>query len=115
MSRQRYVYRANPETGDVEAIRVDADYQRHEERQPVFTDRHLEGMRAPDGSDIGCRWKRDEWMKRTGAADASDYAKSWKQAQEKRADWLQGRSPVSREMAETVGRTAYELSKRGKR
>lgn len=108
MSRRRYVYRANAD-GVVEAVEVSQDYQRHEERQPVFTDRHLEGMRAPDGTDISCRWKRNEYMRREGVADFSDYAQSFQKAQEKREAWRSGKAEVSRETVEQVGRIAHQL------
>jgi hypothetical protein len=50
----------------------------HEGRQPVFTDRYMEGTRSPvDGTDIGSREKRRQYMAATGYVDASDYSESW--------------------------------------
>lgn len=109
------MYRPNPETGEVEAVEVSQDYQRHEERQPVFTDRHLEGMRAPDGTDIGCRWKREEYKRRNGVTDASDYAQTWQQAQEQRTQWRTGQAATSKDTINEVGRAAYEARRGGKR
>jgi hypothetical protein len=114
MSRRRYVYRPNPETGEVESVEVTPDYQRHDERQPVFTDRYMEGVRAPDGTDIGCRWKRNEYMRREGVADLSDFTNTLKQTQERREAWRAGRAEVSRELVEEVGRAAYEARRRRK-
>lgn len=113
--RRRYVYR-EVSPGVVEPFEVDADYQRYEERQPVVTDRYMEGQRAPDGTPIDSRWKRKEWMRQTGTADLSDYTQHLQQAQAKREAWLQGKSPLSKEMQQDIGRAAYEArNRRGKR
>lgn len=73
MTRRRYAYtmggRPLPEP-----VEVSEDYHGGDERQPVFTDRHHEGNRAPDGTDIGSRSKRRAWMQATGSADASDFS-----------------------------------------
>ncbi len=73
MTRRRYAYTM----GGValsEPVEVGEDFHGGGERQPVFTDRHHEGNRAPDGADIGSRAKRAAWMKATGSADASDFS-----------------------------------------
>lgn len=83
--RRRYVYRPNPETGRVESVEVTPDFQAHEERQPVYTDRYMEGVRASDGTDIGSRTKRRQYMQARGLADASDYTETWAKAEQQRA------------------------------
>jgi len=84
MSRRRYVYRPNPETGRVEAVEVTPDFQAHEERAPVYVDLYMDGMRATDGTDIGSRAKRRQYMQARGVADASDYTETWAKAEKQR-------------------------------
>ncbi|WFG54186.1 hypothetical protein Mx9_p79 [Myxococcus phage Mx9] len=91
VSRRRFVYRPNPETGRVEAVEVTPDYQSVEERQPVYTDRYMEGDRATDGTDIGSRTKRRAYMQANGLADADDFKGVWDKAEKQRADFFQGR------------------------
>lgn len=85
------------------------------ERMPVFTDRYLEGDRAPDGTDIGSRAKRRDWMRQAGVADASDYRQYWERARQQREAWRSGQAPVSREMETTVGRIAHDMRTKGRR
>jgi putative FmdB family regulatory protein len=47
-------------------------------------DRHYDGLRAPDGTDISSRSKHREYMKRTGYADTSDFKGVWEQAGKER-------------------------------
>lgn len=110
MSRKRWAYTM----GGVplsEPVEVSEDYRGGDERMPLFTDRHHEGMRAPDGTDIGSRGKRKAYMQREGVADASDYTQSLQRAQQQREEWRTGRAPVSRETIEQVGRAAYEAGR----
>lgn len=53
-------------------------------------DRHYEGMRAPDGTDIGSRTRHREYMKRTGMTTADDFKGVWKQAEAERTALRQG-------------------------
>ncbi|AAK94381.1 hypothetical protein Mx8p46 [Myxococcus phage Mx8] len=89
--RRRYVYRPNPETGRVESIEVTPDYQSVEERQPVYTDRYMEGTVATDGTDIGSRTKRRAYMQANGLADADDFTGVWAAAEKKRAEFYAGK------------------------
>lgn len=88
--RRRYVYRPNPETGRVESVEVTPDFQSHEDRAPVYTDRYMEGARATDGTDIGTRQKRRAYMQARGLADASDYTETWAKAEKQRAAYFRG-------------------------
>lgn len=47
-------------------------------------DRHYDGLRAPDGTDISSRTKHREYMARTGLTTADDYTQSWKRAEDER-------------------------------
>ena len=81
--RRRFIYRQN-ERGEVEAVEVSTDFQRNEERQPVFTDRYMEGVRATDGTDIGSRTKRREYMRDHNLADFDDFKGTFEQMQNQR-------------------------------
>lgn len=111
--RRRFVYRPNPE-GGVDCIEVTPDYQSTAERMPVFTDRHLEGQRASDGTDIGSRGKRKEWMQRNGLADAADFTETWARAEAQRADFYEGRHDT-KARREDVARAVYQLKQQGGR
>lgn len=53
-------------------------------------DRHYDGMRAPDGTDISSRTKHREYMKSKGLATADDFTGVWKQAQGERELFRKG-------------------------
>lgn len=91
MSRRRFAYTLGgvPLSAPVE---VSEDYRGGDSRQPVFTDRYMEGTRSPvDGSDIGSRSKRREHMRVHGLADAADFKGEWGKAAERREGIRSGR------------------------
>lgn len=47
-------------------------------------DRHYDGLRATDGTDISTRTKHREYMKRNGLAMASDFKNTWASSQKER-------------------------------
>lgn len=53
-------------------------------------DRHYEGMRAPDGTDISSRSKHREYMRRTGLTTVDDFKGTWKKAENERTALRQG-------------------------
>lgn len=108
MTRRRYVYRVNPETGTVESHEVGTDYEAPQ-RQPVYTDRYMEGVRATDGTDIGSRQKRAAWMKRNDLVDVDDCKGMWAKAEKERAEIARGRHDTSARREE-VQRAIYRLS-----
>ncbi|RKH09003.1 hypothetical protein D7X74_30435 [Corallococcus sp. CA047B] len=83
--RRRFVYRTNPETGQVESHEVSADYQSVEARAPLFTDRFMEGAQAQDGTDISSRTKRRDYMRAHNLADTSDFTGTLEAATKERA------------------------------
>lgn len=56
----------------------------------MVNDRHYDGLRAPDGTDIGSRKKHRDYLKRTGLATADDFSESWAKAAEKRREVFSG-------------------------
>jgi len=115
MSRRRFVYRKNEETGAIESVEVAQDYQSAPERSGsnFLVDRYMEGTRSPvDGSDIGSRAKRREHMKAHGLVDADDYKGQWAQQAKERADFLStGRTPGV-DWAKRLAETHEKLSRR---
>ena len=94
MSRRRWVQ--DRQTGEL--IEVGADYE-SERRGPtldssLWGDRHYDGMRAPDGSDISSRAKHRAYMKSTGLATTDDFKGSWAKAQEARDHYRQNGGSV---------------------
>jgi hypothetical protein len=47
-------------------------------------DRHYDGMRATDGTDISTRTKHRDYMKRNGLTMTDDFKQTWKAAAEER-------------------------------
>jgi putative FmdB family regulatory protein len=47
-------------------------------------DRHYDGMRAPDGTDISSRTKHREYMHRHGLTTADDFSGQWRKAEKER-------------------------------
>jgi putative FmdB family regulatory protein len=56
-------------------------------------DRHYEGLRAPDGSDISSRTKHRAYMKAKGLTTVDDYTGTWKRQAQERAERLAGADP----------------------
>lgn len=110
MARRRYVYRPNPETGEVESVEVGEDFQSTLGLSAPATDSYMDGVRATDGTDIGSRNKRRAYMKAHGLADADDFKGDWAKAAEKRADYRAGRSAeVRAQTREALGRALHQL------
>lgn len=67
-----------------EPIEISRDFE-EAPRQPLRVDvSYMDGMRATDGADISSKRKRREYMRATGAADASDYTGTWAAARKER-------------------------------
>lgn len=111
MTRRRFVYRLNSETGQVESHEVGTDYAPQDVRVPVATDLYMSGVRATDGTDISSRAKRKEWMKRNDLVDVSDCTGMWAKAEKARAEVFQGRNDTSARREE-VQRAIYRLSQK---
>ena len=92
MTRRRYIQ--DPKT--LELIEVSADYvpDMTPDSGALWGDRHYDGLRATDGTDISTRTKQREYMRRRGLADAGDFKGEWNQAATRRADFFEGRDPT---------------------
>ena len=54
-------------------------------------DRHYDGLRAPDGTDISTRSKHQAYMKAKGLTTVDDYKETWAKARKERDDYYTGR------------------------
>lgn len=54
-------------------------------------DRHYDGLRAPDGTDISTREKHRAYMKANNLTTMDDYTESWAKARKERDDYFAGR------------------------
>lgn len=111
MSRKRWVYTQGGQPLP-EPIEVSEDYVAPVDgRMPLFTDRYMEGAHAVDGTDIGSRRKRAEYMKANQLADANDFTNHWAKASEQREEARRGSSRNRAEIREDIARALYRRRK----
>lgn len=75
-------------------------------------DRHYDGLRASDGSDISSRTKHREYMKRTGLTSSSDYTETWKKQADERAKFQKG-DFVDKELRTEIAKQVYTTINKG--
>jgi hypothetical protein len=56
----------------------------------LANDRHYDGLRATDGTDISSRAKHQAYMKANNLTTADDYSDTWRKAQQARQSTLAG-------------------------
>jgi hypothetical protein len=69
-------------------------------------DRHYDGLRAPDGTDISTRSKHREFMKRTGLTLADDFKGQWAKQRKDREETLTGKKKDP-ELRKTLEKELY--------
>jgi hypothetical protein len=83
MPRIRFIQ--DPDTGEL--VRAE-DYIPKRDLDPhhlVIGDRHYDGLRATDGTDISTRAKHREYMKRNNLTTMDDFSSQWKKAAQERS------------------------------
>lgn len=66
-------------------------------------DRHYDGMRAQDGTDISTRAKHRAYMKERNLTTVDDFAGTWKKEAQDRAARMEGSDPTRRaDLAEAI-------------
>jgi hypothetical protein len=75
-------------------------------RVMVVSDLYMDGVAAPDGTDIGSRPKRREYMRRNNVTDADDFKGTWAKAAKDRAEYLRGEKKIPG-LREALGRALY--------
>ena len=85
----RYFHRPGHPRANERGMVSEEDLGAYEEEQyalhsPFMVDRYMEGVSAQDGTDIGSRKKRREYMKIHNLADADDFQKTWEERRKER-------------------------------
>lgn len=82
MTRRRYIQ--DRHTGEL--IEVTSDYQAplRNDSGALWGDRHYDGARASDGTDISTRSKHREYMRLNNVTTVDDFKDTWAKAREQR-------------------------------
>lgn len=82
MTRRRYIQ--DRHTGEL--IEVTSDYQApmRNDAGALWGDRHYDGARASDGSDISTRSRHREYMRANNVTTVDDFKDTWAKAREQR-------------------------------
>ena len=75
-------------------------------RLEINTDGHYDGLRTPEGVNIGSRRRHRDHMKAHGLSLASEHEADWRRAEKERANYAE---VTRKERREEVERIAYEL------
>lgn len=107
MTRRRYIQ--DRHTGEL--IEVTADYQApmRNDAGALWGDRHYDGARATDGTDISTRSKHREYMKANNVTTADDFKDTWAKAREQRERFYTQGGTFSRR---DVERAIHQLQNR---
>lgn len=82
MTRRRYIQ--DRQTGEL--IEVTSDYQAplRNDAGALWGDRHYDGLKATDGSDISTRSKHRDYMRANNVTMVDDFKNTWATAQAQR-------------------------------
>ena len=82
MTRRRYIQ--DRHTGEL--IEVTSDYQAplRNDAGALWGDRHYDGARASDGTDISTRSKHRDYMRANNVTTVDDFKDTWAKAREQR-------------------------------
>jgi hypothetical protein len=110
MTRRRYIQ--DPKT--LELIEVTPDYIAPErmsaaKNNALAGDRHYDGLKATDGTDISTRTRHREYMKSNNLTTMDDFKQTWAQAQQARESYYQrggsiSKSDIERAMHQVMNR-----------
>lgn len=85
--RRRWIQRKQAD-GSYALEEVDLNYRAPtrncSDTDALISERHYDGMRATDGTDISSRAKHREYMRRNNLTTADDFRETWKDAPKKR-------------------------------
>lgn len=85
--RRRWIQRRQPDgTYKLEEVALNHWSPRRNlsDTDALISDRHYDGMRATDGTDISSRAKHREYMRRNNLTTIDDYKQEWADAPRKR-------------------------------
>lgn len=99
MTRRKYVY--DEESGEMREITAAPPRLSKKGAAnhlgSLWGDRHYDGLRATDGSDISSRKKHRDYMRKMGYTTADDYKTSWAKAKREREHYMQNGGSVRRQ------------------
>ena len=111
MPRRKFVW--DPDIKEL--VEVSPDYEQPSRNDgALWNDRHYDGLKATDGTDISSRSKHREYMKKNGLTTADDFKETWNKAGQQRAEYYQGKGggAITRhDIAETI----HHLENRSRR
>ena len=111
MARRRFVW--DPDLKEL--VEVSTDYEQPARADgTLWNDRHYDGLRATDGTDISSRTKHREYMKKNGLTTVDDFKDTWGKAKQQRENYYQGKGggAVTRE---DIGRAIHQLENASRR
>jgi hypothetical protein len=75
----------------------------------LWGDRHYDGMRATDGTDISTRTRHRAYMKQHNVTTADDFSSTWERSRESREKYYTGGGSFRKE---DIHRAIHQLSRR---
>lgn len=83
MTRRRFIQSKEPPYEMIE-VTDDLHAPGRVDSGALWGDRHYDGMRAPDGTDISTRTKHRDYMRATGLTTTDDFKDTWAKAKQER-------------------------------
>jgi hypothetical protein len=98
-------------------VEVDPDWTAAERRAPKATEELIYGgLRTSEGIDVSSKRRHREYCRANNLGLADDYRQTWSKAAEERAKaFTPGAGYDRAARREAIGRTIYELEKRGRK
>lgn len=105
MTRRRYIQSKEP---PYELIEVTKDYEAplRNDSGALWGDRHYDGVRATDGTDISSRKKHREYMKANNLTTVDDFKETWAKAQQERESFHTQGGSIKRQ---DIERAMYQV------
>lgn len=110
MAKRRYIQ--DLATGELIEVSQDHQAPLRNDAGALWGDRHYDGARATDGTDISTRTKHREYMAAHGLTTVDDYKDSWAKAQAARESYYRNGGSIRRA---DVARAMHQLQQAGRR
>ncbi len=79
----------------------------------LWNDRHYDGLRATDGTDISSRAKHREYMRVNNLTTADDYTQTWERQAKERQQFFEGKRGSFNK--EVIARVIHQLESQRRR
>jgi hypothetical protein len=107
MTRRRYIQ--DRTTGELIEVTADHREPMRNDAGALWGDRHYDGLKATDGTDISTRSKHRDYMRANNVTMADDFKDTWAEAQAQRDAYHQQGGTFSRR---DVERAIHQLQNR---